>query len=170
MFGIDDALIGAVAAPLVGAAIGGLTGGKKKNSTATSMPALPAWLEQDYKDLVGRGKKLADTPFAPTPTSRVAAPTTGFDALFANPELLQIQQGADQKYLQDMMNPAPAPVVAAPAAPPAGAQMQFYQQQLDNLKKQVASGLIPQKLGQQQVAALEAKFRGMQPSSFSTPY
>jgi hypothetical protein len=96
-------MAGALVAPLVGAAAGKALGGGKQKQTSTTSVDMPDWLREDYKSFTDRGKALADTPFTKNPSMRVAAPMTGYDEIFANPEMLQLQRQSDVKHYADLM-------------------------------------------------------------------
>lgn len=118
---MPEAIGGAIAGPLIGSAVGGLTSGKKQTSTATNKPYLPDNYQKGFDDLLSGAQTATSKPFTPAPTSRVAPPTNAFSALFANPELLQIQRGADKSYFDKLMNPAPATPAPTNAISPATA-------------------------------------------------
>jgi hypothetical protein len=108
-------MAGSLVAPIAGAAAGKLLGGGKQKQTSTTTVDMPGWLREDYKAFTEKGKELAQRPFTPNPTMRVAAPITGYDEIFANPELLQLQRQSDAKHYADLMPKAettPNPAVS----------------------------------------------------------
>lgn len=115
MFGIDDALIGAIAGPAIGSIIGGVSGSKSKTSNQTAMPnflnpAAQGTLNTGNAQLLSDALNLYNKPFSPAPTTQ-AMTDTAFGGLFNNPELAQIQR-MDNKSFFDKLTSPPAPSVA----------------------------------------------------------
>ena len=85
-------------APVAGAAAGALSGGRDQKSTQTTQVNMPDNVRGAYDKLINYAGENFDRPIQAAPTRRVTAPTNAYDALFANPELLAIQQQADAAY------------------------------------------------------------------------
>lgn len=99
-------MAGSLVAPIAGAAIGGLMGGRDQTSTSTTKPYLPENYAEGYDLLLEDAKGLYQRPFRRLPTARVETnPETAFDRLFANPEMMEIQKQEDQKFYQKALQP-----------------------------------------------------------------
>ena len=94
--------------PLATAALGAFSG--SKSQTATNKPWLPGNYSQGFDTLLNEGMGIHNTPFRPSPTGRVSAPTSAFESLFSNPEMLRIQQDSDRRFAAQ---PASQPAIQA---------------------------------------------------------
>ena len=101
-------MVKSVVSSVAGAAVGGLLGGKKQTSTATTKPYMPDYLEKGYQDLYDRGAALAGQPVQPIPLARVGAPTSVYD----NKGLWDLQRYSDS------VGGLLSPLRGAPAAKP----------------------------------------------------
>lgn len=120
-----------IAGPVLGAAIGGLSGSKSGGSTTVdNTPTIYKGKEGEellgnvrggFGSLLSRGTEASNTPFQPILMQRVAAPKSPFEQLFSNPEMLAIQRDSDNNYFQSIIGNQPAqesPAEVAPAVNP----------------------------------------------------
>lgn len=100
-------------APVAGAVLGGVFGGKKSTSTQQSKPYLPENYEKGYATLLEDATKQYEKDRVAPYKARVEAPTSAFDSLFVSPEMLQIQQMSDaNSYLSSIAPKPTAPSIA----------------------------------------------------------
>lgn len=105
--------------PAGSALAGGIMGGKDQKTTSTSAPNLPENYKKGYDKLLADAEAAYARPYNAAPTTRVSAPANAFQALFANPEMLQLQAQSDANYAaQPQVTPQP------PAAQPTPQPMQ----------------------------------------------
>jgi hypothetical protein len=113
-------LFSSLAAPLLGAAIGGISGGKNKTSTQSTAPVLPDNVKKGYDLLIGNATDLSKQPYRDITRTRYE-PSGMYGGLFDNPEMQALQQASDREYFANMQAPAPAPQ-PQPAPPPQSLQ------------------------------------------------
>lgn len=121
-------------APIAGALLGGMTGGKSSQQTVDTTPTiykskegqeLLKKLTGGYGTLLQGSLDAYQTPFTPSPMGRVVA-DTGYGGLFNHPEMMQIQRNSDRDYISSLMNPAPeSAATAAPTNKTGGTIMQY---------------------------------------------
>jgi hypothetical protein len=107
-------LFSSLAAPLLGAAIGGISGGKNKTSTQSTAPVLPENVQKGYDLLIGNATDLSKQPYRDITRTRYE-PSGMYGGLFDNPEMQALQQASDREYFANMQ--APQQVSLQPAQP-----------------------------------------------------
>lgn len=98
-------MLGKILGSVAGAAVGGLLGGKGQSSTQQTRPYLPEDYEKGYTNLLSDATSTYEQPFTPAERTRVAPPTSAFDALFANPEMMELQRRSDRNYFTKPQQP-----------------------------------------------------------------
>lgn len=123
-----SAATAAIAAPIVGAGLGAISGSKGGKTTTTSAPNLPDNVKKAWDKLLENSQTLADRPYQAPVTTRVDA-SNMYGGLFNNPELQAIQGVHDRKLFDDMLsNGVPVQPKTDPAnAPGALNQIQGMQ-------------------------------------------
>jgi hypothetical protein len=105
VYNMPSSIAGSIAAPLVGAVAGKFLGGSGEKQSSSSMPVLPDNLKKGYDSLIEGAMAQYQKPFTPALRGRVEAPTTGMEALFSSPEMLQIQRMSDANSYLNSVNP-----------------------------------------------------------------
>jgi hypothetical protein len=121
-----DPMTAQAIASVGGTVLGGIFGSKKKTQTVDTTPDLYKGSEGQkllgnvrtgFDALLNRGTAASETPISLTQRRRVAAPTNGFEALFAHPEMMQIQRQSDASYFDKLFEGPTQNAIPAPAGP-----------------------------------------------------
>ena len=155
--------VSAGTAMLGSAALGAVSGGKNKTSTATNKPWMPKEYEEGYNALLEDANKIKDRPFVPVMKTRYAEE----NPLFHSPEMAAIQGRHDQNYYKDMIAPKEEAPQEAPAVDPnlvsrgmqiVGGDPRFY---TDN------PGATPTGINGQMLQRFKAMERQLKPSDYA---
>jgi hypothetical protein len=127
----EDIAGSALGKAAIGAGVGALAGSQDQKNSATTEVNMPDNYRQGYDRLLEMTNQQVNTPFQARETARVEVPTNAYDALFSNPEMLQLQRQSDNQYAAAN---APQPMMQQPMQQPA-ANMQPMMQEAPNMQQ-----------------------------------
>lgn len=125
-------MAGSLVAPIVGAAAGSVFGGKGQKSTAQTKPYMPESREKAFELQLEDALKAYQTPFRPVERRRAElSPSDQFGGIFFNPEMADIQNQSDTRFMQTLFSPQADAGQQAAAQAEQQAAMQSMQSKMD---------------------------------------